>query len=182
MKVVCAVVAVAGVVVSVLAAPSGQAGSRDTLVGSLLAALALVLWVGYLAVSKHVRSTIDTVPFLLAVSFVGGLAVSVLVLVQGSDLGQVHGSGWLWIMLLALGPGIGGHGLVAWAQLRVDASVSTVLMQAEPVGASIAAYFLLDERVNLPQMLAMGVVIGALCLLVYAESREIHEVLTTPTS
>ena len=182
LKVGCAAVAVAAVVVSVLAAPSDDAGGHQVLIGSLLTVVALVLWVGYLAVSKQVRTSIDTVPFMLAVTLIGALAVSVVVAIQRPDLGEVHGAGWAWLLLMALGPSIGGHGLVAWAQERVDASVSTVLMQAEPVGASIFAYLILDERVTGVQAMAMGVVILALCVLVYRESGEMHEVLTTPTS
>lgn len=182
LKVGCAAIAVAGVVISVLAAPADDAGGHQVLIGSLLAAVALVLWVGYLAVSKQMRSSIDTVPFMLSVSFIGALAVSVVVVIQRPDLDQVHGAGWVWVVLLAVGPGIGGHGLVVWAQQRVDASVSTVLMQAEPVGASILAALFLDERVTAVQAVSMAVVIAALCVLVYRESGELHEVLTTPTS
>ena len=102
--------------------------------------------------------------------------VTLLVVVTRSDLSQIHGAGWLWVTLLAIGPGIAGHGLVAWAQPRVDASVTSVLIQLEPVGASIAAWVFLDERVSLPQALAMLVVIGSLSLLAVRESRE-HLVL-----
>ena len=61
---------------------------------------------------------------------------------------------------------------MAWAQPRVDASVTSVLIQAEPVGATIAAWIFLDERINLTQGLAMLGVIAALCVLAYNESRE----------
>jgi drug/metabolite transporter (DMT)-like permease len=107
-----------------------------------------------------------------SVTLVGTLTVSLLALVTRSHLSQIHGAGWLWVALLALGPGIAGHGLVAWAQPRVDASVTSVLIQLEPVGASIAAFAFLDERVSLTQALAMLVVVGALCVLAYRESRE----------
>jgi drug/metabolite transporter (DMT)-like permease len=103
--------------------------------------------------------------------------VSLLVLSLGSRLGQIEGAGWLWVSLLAIGPGIAGHGLVAWAQPRVEASVTAVLIQLEPVGASIAAWVFLDERVSLPQALAMSVVVCSLCVLAYRESREHHVVI-----
>ena len=78
----------------------------------------------------------------------------------------------MWVTLLAIGPGIAGHGLVAWAQPRVDASVTTVLIQAEPVGAAAAAWLILGERVSLAQALAMSAVVAALCVLAYSESRD----------
>jgi drug/metabolite transporter (DMT)-like permease len=115
---------------------------------------------------------VETVRYMTSVTLVGTLTVSLLALVTRSHLAQIHGAGWLWVTLLAIGPGIAGHGLVAWAQPRVDASVTSVLIQLEPVGASIAAWVFLDERVSLPQAMAMAVVVGALCTLAYWESRE----------
>ena len=122
-----------------------------------------MLWVAYLLVSKGVRAKVETVRFMFVVSLIGALTVSALVILGSNDLGQVHGAGWAWVTLLALGPGIAGHGLVAWAQPRVDASVTSVLIQAEPVGASAAAWVILGQRISLAQAVAMAAVVAALC-------------------
>jgi drug/metabolite transporter (DMT)-like permease len=171
-KTSCAAVAVIGVVVGVLVAPSNGSGAGNTKIGYLWAVLALVFWVGYLLVSKGVRSKVETVRFMFVVSLIGAITLSVLVVAGGKHLGEIHGAGWAWVTMLAIGPGIAGHGLVAWAQPRVDASVTTVLIQAEPVGASAAAWIVLSERVSLAQAIAMAGVIAALCVLAYSESRE----------
>ena len=84
----------------------------------------------------------------------------------------MEGTDWLWVTLLCLGPGIAGHGLFAWAQPRVDSSVSSVLIQGEPVGASIAAWVFLGEAMSVAQMASMGVVLVALCVLAYDEARD----------
>jgi drug/metabolite transporter (DMT)-like permease len=172
LKLICAVVSVIGVVVAILVAPSTESGDSSSTVGYLWSLLALVLWVGYLLVSKGVRANVATLPFMFVVSLIGALTVSVLVVIGSKDLGEMHGKGWIWVTMLAIGPGIAGHGLVAWAQPRVDASVTSVLIQAEPVGASATAWIVLGERVSLGQGLSMTVVIAALCLLAYKESRE----------
>ncbi len=171
-KVACALVAVVGVVVAVLTAPAAKDGSTTKPVGYMWAVASLLVWVLYLLQTKRVRATVETVRYLTSVTMVGALTVSLLALVTRSHLAQIHGAGWLWVTLLALGPGIAGHGLVAWAQPRVDASVTSVLIQLEPVGASLAAFAFLDERVSLAQAFAMLVVVGALCVLAYRESRE----------
>jgi len=69
---------------------------------------------------------------------------------------------------------LAGHGLVVWARPHVDASVTSVLIQLEPVGASIAAWVFLDERVSLTQAIAILVVVASLSLLAYREGRERH--------
>src|SRR4029078_5877002 len=113
-----------------------------------------------------------TLRFMFVVSVIGAATVSLLVVVGSNDLGEVHGAGWIWVSLLALGPGICGHGLVAWAQPRVDASVTSVLIQAEPIGATAMAWIFLGERITVTQGMAMLGVVVALCVLAYSESRE----------
>ena len=176
-KVLCTLVAVSGVVVAVLTAPTAADGSTTKPVGYLWAVASLLVWVLYLLQTKRVRATVETVRYMTSVTLVASVTVSLLVLSLGSRLGQIEGAGWLWVSLLAIGPGIAGHGLVAWAQPRVEASVTAVLIQLEPVGASIAAWVFLDERVSLPQALAMSVVVCSLCVLAYRESREHHVVI-----
>jgi drug/metabolite transporter (DMT)-like permease len=50
--------------------------------------------------------------------------------------------------------------------------VSTVLIQGEPVGASIVAWIFLGQSMTLGQSLSMAVVLLALCVLAYHEARE----------
>ena len=172
LKLICAAASVIGVIVAVLVAPSSKTGTSNSTIGYLWALLALVFWVAYLLVSKNVRPHVETLRFMFVVSVIGAATVSLLVVVGSNDLGEVHGAGWIWVSLLALGPGIAGHGLVAWAQPRVDASVTSVLIQLEPVGASTAAWVILGERVSLAQAFAMTGVVAALCVLAYHVSRE----------
>ena len=171
MKVGCALAAVAGVVVAVLTAPGVDGGTTRT-VGYLWAVVALTVWVLYLLQTKRVRARVATVPFMTAVTWIATATLCVAALVTWRDLGQIHGAGWAWVVLLALGPGIAGHGLIAWAQPRVDASVTAVLIQLEPVGASLTAWAFLGERMSWAQSLAMVVVVAALSLLAWSESRE----------
>ena len=171
-KVVCAAASVVGVVVAVLATPARGSGGESTVIGYLWALLALVFWVAYLLVSKSVRPKVPTVQFMFVVSFIGALAVSLLAVLTSADLGEIHGTGWVWVSILAIGPGICGHGLVAWAQPRVDASVTSVLIQAEPIGATAMAWIFLGERITFTQGMAMLGVVVALCVLAYSESRE----------
>ncbi|HQZ36565.1 MAG TPA: DMT family transporter [Ilumatobacteraceae bacterium] len=171
MKLGCAVLAVAGVVVAVLMAPVASDGSTTRPIGYVWAVISLLVWVLYLLQTKRVRVRVETVRYMTSVTLIGAVTVSCLVLVTRGNLSQIHGAGWLWVTLLAIGPGIAGHGLVAWAQPRVDASVTSVLIQFEPVGASIVAWVALDERVSLAQGVAMVVVVAALSLLAVRESR-----------
>lgn len=171
-KVVCAVVAVGGVVVSILSAPSGPGDTPNTGVGYLWASISLLLWVGYLLVAKRVRTAVDTIPFMFVMSMVGAVTLTIVVVVVGEDPGRLRGAGWIWVAVLAIGPGLVGHSLLVWAQPRVDTSVSSLLIQLEPIGASLAAWAMLGERMTLGQGASMAVVVGALGVLAHREARE----------
>lgn len=174
-KVACALVAVAAAIVAVLASPRPASGSRSTVTGYVFVTLAVITWLGYLTIAKKLRSGIRTLPFMVSITVVAAIVMTPVMLLRGHGDRPTTGTGWIWIVLLALGPGIAGHGLVAWVQDKIDASVTAVLMQAEPVGASVAAYVFLHERVSLAQGLAMAVVIVALCLLMLVESRPVPD-------
>jgi drug/metabolite transporter (DMT)-like permease len=171
-KVLCALAATGGVVAAVLTVPPTDDGS-NTAVGYVWAVASLLIWVVYLLVNKRVRANVETVRLMWVLSFFGALTVTGIALVVRPDLGEMQGTDWLWVSLLAAGPGIMGHGLLTWAQPRVDSSVSSVLIQAEPVGATIAAWVFLGETVSLAQAVSMGVVVVALAVLAYSEAREI---------
>ena len=169
-KLMCSVIAITGVTVAVLTAPS-VGGAATKPIGYVWAVASLLLWALYLLQTKRARASVETVRYMFAVSVIAALTVSATVLVLRSDIGSMHSASWLWITLLAIGPGIAGHGLVAWAQPRVDASVTSLLIQFEPVGASIVAWFALNERISVAQGIAMVVVVAALGVLAYRESR-----------
>jgi drug/metabolite transporter (DMT)-like permease len=170
-KGLCAAAATAGVVAAVLGAPPTNDGS-NSLEGYLWAVASLLIWVVYLLANKRVRAHVETVRLMWVLSFVGALVVSVIALVVQPDLGEMQGNDWLWVVLLSIGPGILGHGLLSWAQPRVDSSVSSVLIQAEPVGATFWAWLFLDEDVSAMQIGAMAVVVAALAVLAYSEARD----------
>lgn len=167
----CAVAATVGVVVAVVAAPPNSDG-ENTVVGYAWAVASLLIWVVYLFVNKRVRAHVETVRLMWVVSAVGAVTVSAIAMVVTADLGEMQGADWLWVTLLALGPGLIGHGLLTWAQPRVDSSVSSVLIQAEPVGATLWAWLFLGESVSPAQVAAMGVVVVALAVLAASEARE----------
>lgn len=171
LKLTCALAAVGGVVMAVLTAPNPSDGA-DTTIGYVWAVASLFIWVGYILMSKRVRRQVETVRMMWAVTFVGALTVSGIAAATKADLGSLHGIGWLWVTVLSVGPGLAGHGLFAWAQPRIDSSVSTVLIQAEPVGAALVAWVFLGQRMVLRQGIAMALVLAALGTLAYREARD----------
>ncbi|OGO08199.1 MAG: hypothetical protein A2Z66_01705 [Chloroflexi bacterium RBG_13_66_10] len=65
-------------------------------------------------------------------------------------------------VFLALGPQLLGHSSFNWALRYLPASVVGVTLLGEPVGSSVLAYFLLDERPSAFKLGAMVLILGGI--------------------
>ena len=100
-KVVCALVAVAGVVGAVLSAPS-TSSPGDTTLGYVWAVVSLFAWTTYLLASKLVRRSVETTRLMMCSTLIGSVTVSVIVPFVHADIGMMTGTKWVWVSLLAL--------------------------------------------------------------------------------
>ncbi len=78
-------------------------------------------------------------------------------------LGDSH-SGWIVLLILAIGPTIGGYGLYNLSMNYLSASVANLIATLEPSMTAVLAYLFLGERFTLAQilgsiMILLGVVI-----------------------
>ncbi|MGB9639530.1 MAG: DMT family transporter [Anaerolineales bacterium] len=82
------------------------------------------------------------------------------------------GLGWLALILLAMGPTIGGYGLYTLSLDSLPASVANLIAMLEPVITSILAYFLLSERLTAIQLVGSGMIIVSVILIRIVEVRQ----------
>lgn len=76
-------------------------------------------------------------------------------------------SGWGVLVLLAIGPTIGGYGLYTLSLTYLPASVANLIAMMEPAITAALAYALLGERMNTPQIIG-GVMIISCVVIVRA--------------
>jgi drug/metabolite transporter (DMT)-like permease len=79
-------------------------------------------------------------------------------------LGHAY-AGWLMLILLAVGPTIGGFGLYTVSLNYLPASVANIIATLEPVMTSIQAYVLLGERFTIPQWIGSLFIISGVIVL-----------------
>lgn len=124
----------------------------QALLGDLLALLGAVFHSGYLLLGQRLRRRLDLLPYITLVYGMAALLVLAAALVtQQSFTGYAPGT-YLVMVLLALGPQLLGHTAYNWTLRYVSAAVVAVAILGEPVGASILAYFILDESLTLLQL------------------------------
>ncbi|MBE0410406.1 MAG: DMT family transporter [Anaerolineales bacterium] len=82
--------------------------------------------------------------------------------------------GWLILLLLSIGPTIGGYGLYAVSLTYLPASLANLIATFEPAMTAILAYFLLSERFSLLEILGGMLILGSVIALRLIEGRAIR--------
>lgn len=161
-------VSMAGVLVVVLAAAS-TSGAR--LGGDLMALVNVVLWTVYFLMSKRLRlDGVHSWSYLSAVFVWAAIVIIPFGLIASRDVGSMKSSDWVYVVAMAVGPGVVGHGLMTWAQSHVDVTLASLLGLLSPVLSTIGAWWAFGESLTLWQIVGAVAVLGSLALLV-AEQR-----------
>ena len=74
-------------------------------------------------------------------------------------LGDAY-AGWLVLILLAVGPTIGGYGLYTVSLNYLPASVANIIATLEPVMTAAQAFILLGERFTAPQWIGSALIVA----------------------
>jgi len=79
--------------------------------------------------------------------------------------------GWLVLLILAVGPTVGGYGLYTVSLTYLPASVANLIATLEPAMTAVLAFLFLGEMLTIPQLVGSGLIIGGVVLLRVGESR-----------
>jgi len=149
----------AGVVVVAAASRGSESTSAF---GNVCAALSVISWTAYWLFSKRSRATTTALEYIATVMLVAAVTITPFTiavgLATGMSLAPPSGQDWVWIWIVTLIPGATGHLLVAWSHQHVEAWLSALITQSQPVIASVAAWIVLGETLT-PLAIAGGVVV-----------------------
>lgn len=163
-----AVLAIVGVVV-VITQSSGTPEWSG--LGDLAAVGALVTWSAYFIVAKRTAGTLTPLEFTVGTGWWVALFSLPTGLIVGQDMSPPPTSEIVSLVALVVVGGLLGHSLMNWGIPRLPLWLSSTLTLLIPVFASIAAWIFLGEALSGWQLLAMSVVVGALAIVVLAQSR-----------
>ena len=161
-------VAVAGGV-AVALLDAGQGGAATTR-GDILALLGAVSASGYLLVGRRLRSRMS-LSLYVGISYVtAAAALLCAVALTGTRLAGHPARGYLWVLLLALGPQLLGHTSYNYALKYVSATFVTVTLLGEPLGASLLAIPLLSQVPSAPRIVAGACMLAGIVIAARAEA------------
>ncbi|PID21005.1 EamA family transporter [Sporosarcina sp. P3] len=140
--------------------------SGAALFGDLLALLACLFVTAYLLIGQNVRKRISLVTYTFLVYSVSSVALFFYVLITQEPFFGYPTADWGWFLALAILPNLLGHTLFNWAVKWVSTNVVSIAILFEPVLASIAAYFVLHEKITVLQLGGAIVVLTGVLLFV----------------
>jgi drug/metabolite transporter (DMT)-like permease len=157
--------AIAGTGVVLVGGDTGVAGGWG---GNLLAVASLLLWTAYFIVSKRTRLEVAALDYATAVSLIGALVVTPVVIpvaaAAGEPLALTPGR-FAWVAALALVPGT-GHLLLNWAHGHIPITVASLLTLGIPLLVAVGAQAFLATPVTAIQWCAIVATTALLAVLV----------------
>ena len=102
---------------------------------------------------------------------VAAVALLAAVAVTGTPLALGRPQGMLWVAILAAGPQLVGHTSYNYALRYVSATLVTVTLLAEPVGATLLAIPVLGQVPTWPRVAGGALILVGIFLAARAEGR-----------
>ncbi|MFJ7860191.1 DMT family transporter [Peribacillus sp. NPDC097206] len=140
--------------------------------GDVLALIACALVTGYLLFGQSVVKRISSITYTFVVYSISAVTLFVYVLVKGEALAPYAVEDWIYFILLAIFPTLLGHSLFNWTLKWLSTTTISMAILLEPVGATVLAYFILDEPILWTQVLGGTIILVGLTTFLKAEGKE----------
>jgi drug/metabolite transporter (DMT)-like permease len=162
----------AGILITIIGSALIGAGdaqaSTASIRGNILALAGAILGAGYWMMARRLREKLSLLAYIWLVY--GTAAVTLLLwtgaqmLVTGFQPGGFAPIGLLWIVLLALVPQLIGHTSINHGMRHLPATVVSLIVLGEPVGAAILAALFFQEIPGRLQIFGAAVILGGIAL------------------
>ena len=132
--------------------------------GDLLALTGAVAAAGYIIIGRNIRAKLGLISYVFLVYGIAALVLIFMVLVSRQPLIGYPPAAFGWFVLLAIIPQLIGHSSFNWALGYLSAAFVSITLLGEPIGSTILAYLLLDERPSVMKL--FGAILILTCILV----------------
>ncbi|MFT7599042.1 MAG: drug/metabolite transporter (DMT)-like permease [Acidimicrobiales bacterium] len=139
-----------------LALGSGQ------LVGNLLAVAGAVFIACHLLIGERLRETLPTAAYTAPMYGIAAALVLLAALVSDTPLTGFDRRGWLAIVLMIIGPQMGGHTVLNALLPRLGSITVSLALLTEPIGAGLMAWLFFEEEPTAAAWIGGALIIGGL--------------------
>lgn len=167
-----------GVVVSIIGAIiigySNWYVGGTSLRGSILALLGAMTIAGYLLIGRRLRQNMGLLSYVFLTYTSAATFLLIATFVSGVSLTGYSGNTYLMFILLALLPQLLGHSALNWSLRYVPATMVTIAVLGEPVGATILAFFILKEVPAVVEIIGGVLILTGIAIAFSKSSTEIR--------
>ncbi len=140
--------------------------------GGLLALSGALAMAGYLLTGRRLRQRLGLLSYTWIVYSSAGLLLLLATLASGYPLSGYSGTTYVMLLLLALVPQLLGHSSLNWSLRFVSATVVTIAILGEPVGATIWAWLILREAPSIAEVIGGSLILAGIFMALYQRGLE----------
>lgn len=140
---------------------AGEWNSR----GDMLALAGAVAVAGYFLIGSRLREKVSLLAYIIPVYTFAAVFLTSFALLSGASLLNAGKNAYIYCFLMALVCQILGHSSFNWALKRLKASIATIAIVGEPVGASIIAFFLVGSIPTWSEAAGGGIILLGIIII-----------------
>jgi drug/metabolite transporter (DMT)-like permease len=163
---------------AVIATAGGGTGGSNQVLGDLLATAGAIFAAVYVLIGRQVRPHLSLVPYSASVYLVAAAGLAAAMALTGTPFAGYSAQVWALFLAMTVGPQFLGHTVINHLLGELKASIVSVALLAEAVGATVLAYLVFGERPGIQVVVGGAIVLGGVAVTVLAES-EPAEVIQT---
>jgi drug/metabolite transporter (DMT)-like permease len=156
--------ALLGMLITFAADASVALSSRDAPLGNTLAVVGALSASGYLLIGRALRARVSLIAYVALAYASAALLLCAAALLSGAPLVGHTGSGWLFLVLLALGPQLIGHTTFNWSLRHLSATFVALAILGEPIGSALLAWLVLGEGFTPAQLAGFALLLAGIFL------------------
>jgi drug/metabolite transporter (DMT)-like permease len=164
---------------AVIAGASTGGELTNPVLGDALAIAGAIFAAIYVLIGRKVRQELSLVGYAGSVYAIAAVALAAAMLVSGTPFVGFPAEAWLLFAAMTAGPQFLGHTVFNHLLGELKASVVSVALLAEPIGATVLGLLIYHERPGAQVVVGAIVVLAGVAVTVLAESSARPEVLVT---
>jgi len=141
----------------------------DAFFGNILALMGAWAAAGYLLIGRSLRVKMTLISYIFTVYAVAAIILVAVMFLAGYQPWGYPPTVYLWLVLLALVPQLLGHSSLNWALRYLSAAYVSITLLSEPIGATILAYFLLEERPTIVMIFGAILILAGIYIATQSE-------------
>ncbi len=151
-----------------------KAFDKRALLGDMFALLGAVAVSGYFIVGSYLRRFMDIMSYITVVYSFAAFFSFIAALFFKEPFFGYNESSYLYMVLLAVIPQLIGHTSFNYALKYAKTSVVAISTLGEPIGASILAYVIFNEKIILMQGFGMAIILISILIAAMKAQKEIE--------